>query len=113
MQEAGREARLASSMADVLENEGISQTELAHRVGVSQSTVSRALRNRPLRQGRARARLVSFMQQGGGGRGADRLQQAFRRVWDGSDEHAEALARIIAACEGLRPTASAEPADDD
>ncbi len=104
MQEAGQDARLASSIERVLEVEGISQAEFARRVGVSQSSVSRALRRQPQRRGPAHARLVAFMQQGGAGRGPDRIQEAFRRVWDGSDRHAEALARIIAACEGLGPS---------
>src|SRR5437879_2804494 len=98
MQEAGPDTRLASFLADVLRTEEISQAELARRVEVSQSTVSRVLRTEPLRHGPARRKLVNFMHQGGLGGGAERLQAAFRRIWDGSDEHAEALARIIAAC---------------
>ena len=103
MQEAGRDARLSSFLAHVLRTERISQAELARRVEVSQSTISRVLRMEALRHGPARSRLVTFMHQGGLGQGEERLQSALRLAWDGSEEHAEALARIIAACEGLRP----------
>jgi transcriptional regulator with XRE-family HTH domain len=112
MQEAGPEARLASFLANVLRTEEISQAELARRVDVSQSTVSRVLRMEPLRHGPARRKLVNFMHQGGLGRGAEQFQGTFRRIWDGSDEHAEALARIIAACEGLRPAGRGVGHDD-
>ncbi len=113
MQEAGREARLlASSIADVLKREGISQAELANQIGISQSSVSRALGRPTKRRGRAHARLVAFMHQGGAGKGRDRFEEAFLRVWDGSPEHAEALARIIAACGGLRPIRPEGGSDD-
>lgn len=113
MQEAGREARLlASSIANVLQHEGISQAELAKRAGVSQSSVSRALRGPGKRHGRAHALLVTFMHQGGSSHGPARVQEAFQRVWDGSEEHAEALARIIAACEGLAPVPPESGSDD-
>lgn len=112
MQEAGQDARLAAFLADVLTSEGISQTELARRAGVSQSAVSRALHQRSIRRGPARSRLVDLMHQGGFGRGTERFEKAFRRVWDGSVEHAEALARIISACEGLRPVPAGRGEDD-
>src|SRR5207253_9314772 len=114
MQEAGPRVRLlASSIADVLEHEGISQAELGKRLGISQSSVSRALSRPAKRNGRAQARLVTFMHEGGVSPGVERFQGAFRRVWDGSEEHAEALARIIAACEGLAPDPRAGESDDE
>ena len=104
MQEAGPKARLlASFIEDFLNDEGISQAELASRLGIHQSSVSRALHQVAKRRGSAYVRLVGFMQQGGTGRGVDRFQRAFRSVWDGTEEHADALARIIAACQGLTP----------
>jgi hypothetical protein len=35
--------------------------------------------------------------------GKDKVVNAFESIWDGSDEHALAIARIIKASEGLRP----------
>lgn len=112
MQEAGQGARLASFLESVLETGEISQAELASRLQISQSSVSRALHKQPQRQGRARSCLVMFMQQGGMEKGFDRIGAVARRVWDGSEEHAEALARIMAACEGLRPARRKGAGDD-
>ena len=104
MQEAGREARLlASFIVEFLKREERSQADLAKQLGIHQSSVSRAIHRPTRRRGRAHARLVGFMHQGGAAHGSERVQEAFRRVWDGTEEHAAALARIIAACEGLGP----------
>lgn len=101
MQEADPEAIRA-----YMKKTGISQTELAVRAGVSQATVSRALAKRPERSGKAWRKLCTFIHQlpaaaAGPGQGA--VLQAFGRIWDGSEVHAEAIARVIDALEGLRP----------
>jgi transcriptional regulator with XRE-family HTH domain len=95
--------RSAALVTEYVKREGITQAELARRAGVSQATVSRALRRQPIRHGRQRLRLFTFIQQSEGVSGARRVELAFRRIWDGTDAHAAALARIIAACEGLEP----------
>jgi len=88
----------------------LSQQQLAMRSGVSQATVSRALRAIPERRGRARHRLFTYARINDSvvdpsqRKGAKRVEQAFRRIWDGSEAHAEAVAKIIHALEGLRPS---------
>jgi transcriptional regulator with XRE-family HTH domain len=96
-------SNIGSLVRQFLNLEGISQQELAGRAGISQSTVSRALAGRPETRSVARRKLFNYMQ----GRATEWMPEAvsvaLRRVWDGSDIHAEALARIIEATEDLRP----------
>jgi transcriptional regulator with XRE-family HTH domain len=80
------------------ERQGITQKKLAELADVSQSTVSRAERSLPIRNGRARSRLFTYMQRvhpttGG----AEAALTAVRETWDGSEAHAEALATLIRA----------------
>lgn len=91
----------------------LSQVALADVAGVSQSTVSRALRNAPLRHGEARSRLftyaqISQLEMRHEPQGRNRVLNAFNGIWDGSDVHADAVARIIEAMAGLRPVISKE-----
>ncbi len=89
-----------------MELEGISQKELAERATVSQSTVSRALANIPEKRSVARRKLFNYMQQRASETMPEAISIAFRRVWDGSDVHTAALARLIEATEDLRPIPS-------
>jgi transcriptional regulator with XRE-family HTH domain len=84
-----------------LDATGLTQTELASRAGVSQPTVSRAARGLQARRGDQAARLFRFIHEGPVG--PEKVEIAFRSIWDGSEAHAEAVARIIEACEGLVP----------
>lgn len=89
----------------------VSQQELAWLAGVSQATVSRALRTSKTYRGRSQKKLVDFIQNqpepvdapGTYWIGAGHIVGAFANVWDGTEEHAIALARIIRACKDLRP----------
>jgi transcriptional regulator with XRE-family HTH domain len=96
---------LLAALKELIEAEHLSQAELAERAGVSLATVSRALRHAPKRRSAAQAKLVRFMQK----RGAistdagTPLTDAIRETWDGSHEHAAALARLILATRDLRP----------
>jgi hypothetical protein len=36
-------------------------------------------------------------------KGAQRILTAFERIWDRTEEHADAVARIISALDNLRP----------
>lgn len=105
------EANISSLVRAYLSSRHISQAELAERASVSQSTVSRAVVGHALRHGSAQSRLFTFIQHEGlvappSESGPARVLRAFSRIWDGTDEHAAAVARIIEACEGLRPISS-------
>ncbi len=103
---------LGDQIANFLEREGISQKALAELAGVHQATVSRALKRRPTRHTAAYARLCTFMQQHAARtpHGADSVLDAVRETWDGSQEHAAALAKLILASRELWPTLGKEPA---
>lgn len=92
-----------------MQDNGLSQRAIADAAGVSQATVSRALARDTQRHGRAVARLCKYMQQtlnaesGTDTKGRRKVVDAFVAIWDGSEEHAIAIARIIKASQGLRP----------
>jgi transcriptional regulator with XRE-family HTH domain len=86
----------------------LSQTVVANEAKISQSTVSRALKGTLEREGPAKAKLFTYMQQVTGtevlrGKGKERVVKAFESIWDGSEEHATAIAKIINASKELRP----------
>jgi transcriptional regulator with XRE-family HTH domain len=90
-----------------MQRRGYSQSTLARAAGVSQSTVSRALQGKHERQGAALLKLFSYAglirateAQGGGSE--ERVLNAFQRAWDGTEAHAEAVARVIDALGGLQ-----------
>jgi transcriptional regulator with XRE-family HTH domain len=101
---------LQDAIADLLDREGISQKVLAERAGVDQATVSRALKRRPLRRTAAYARLCVCMQQPRSATeaSADPVLDAVRETWDGSQEHAAALAKLVLASRELWPTLGKE-----
>ena len=104
---------LGEALLALMKREGATQSSLAREADVSQSAVSRAVRGKPLRQGRARERLSVYMRQRGievgpSTQGALIVLEAFNQIWDGSEAHAAAMARLIAATEGLAPTARAD-----
>ena len=103
---------LKDAITDLLRREGLSQKELATRAGVHQTTVSRALRQIPARRGRAHARLCTYMQQHAASlpSEAGALVDAVRETWDGSQEHAAALADLILASGELWPGLGKEAA---
>jgi transcriptional regulator with XRE-family HTH domain len=82
---------------------GESQAAIAERAGVSQAAVSRALNGTPERNGKARAKLFIFMQQAVASLAPPPAVVALRDVWDGSEEHALALAALITASGELWP----------
>jgi transcriptional regulator with XRE-family HTH domain len=94
-------------------DKSITQEQLCENANVSQATVSRALKRTPRRRGRAWVRLftyvtrelsVSSFSEGG----KEKVLAAVERVWDGTDTHAVAIARIIDALAGLRPSGEEE-----
>lgn len=87
---------------------GQTQGEFAAAAGVHQSTVSRMLRReKTSRQGKASVRLSQHAQnalRGDLATGRDRVLLAFDSIWDGSEEHASAIAGLIQAVADLRPS---------
>lgn len=100
-----------STIQATLAREGISQASLAKRAGVSQSTVSRAMRRIPAKQSSAHRQLVSYMQNRGPLEPPPALD-ALRQIWDGSEAHAAALARLILASGELWPLLGEDRAND-
>jgi transcriptional regulator with XRE-family HTH domain len=79
-----------------------SETQLAAKAGVSQSTVSRALTRESKRIGGAQRRLFKYAklmddEDSRELRAKRRVLSAVERIWSQSDQHAEAVAKIIAA----------------
>jgi transcriptional regulator with XRE-family HTH domain len=92
---------VASQLVAFMEREGLKQSTLAENAEVSQSTVSRALRGQSLRRGSAKSRLFKYagIAEPAGAlsktEASQRLAKAFDQIWDESDVHADAIARII------------------
>jgi transcriptional regulator with XRE-family HTH domain len=92
-----------------MSGKGLSQSELANAAGVSQSTVSRALRKAPGKHSNASRRLCVYAgieaedATGSTVVGTKLVLKTFENIWDGTDAHAAAIARIIEASRGLKP----------
>jgi transcriptional regulator with XRE-family HTH domain len=88
---------------------GLSEAAMACAAGVSQATVSRALRHSARRTGKARAKLFSYMHQELNREGLAHAEKsevlkAFERVWGTSEAHAAAIAKVVGALDRLRPS---------
>ncbi|MBS1885714.1 MAG: helix-turn-helix domain-containing protein [Actinobacteria bacterium] len=93
----------------LLDRVGISQAELARRAGVSQPTVSRAMKRAPARKSDSYARLCNYIRQESNeiplpGPACDALAE----IWDGSPTQAEALAALIRAAGDLSRAGATE-----
>ena len=103
-----QEDSLAERLRSFMRERQLTQKSVAKAAKISQSTVSRALQGHFERQGRARAKLFTYMHneslnEGLSGKGKDKVVRAFDSIWDGSEEHAVAIAKIIKASGGLLP----------
>lgn len=93
--------RLALKLAPRFKGAGVTQSELARAVGASQSQVSRILAGRIVRHTRLLDRICIYASRRlNCGRHTDarrnsELMSALAEVWDGSDQHAHALAQVI------------------
>lgn len=92
---------LRSTLRTHMRRNAFSQARIAREAQVSQATVSRALGAPSLRDGPARSRLFSYLQQSPPH--PQRALDAVEQVWDGTPEHDGALARLIEAASDLRP----------
>lgn len=93
--------RLALSLASHFASAGVTQNALAIAINASQSQVSRILSGRIVRRTKLLERLciyassrLKFHRRRDVRRNAE-LMSALADVWDGSDEHAHALAHVI------------------
>lgn len=88
-----------------MEESKMRQTDVASAAGVSQSTVSRALRREPQRSGAGYLRLCSWIRQQTlpESSAPTQVMAALRETWDGSDRHAAALAALIEASARIWP----------
>ena len=97
-----------------MEAHSYSQSRLAKEAKVPQSTISRALAS-PVRLSRTHRQLCNFagidIQAAQGRSGArDSLVQAVLDVWDGTDEHAQSIARLLKAAATLEAYGAARAA---
>ena len=101
-------------LRQLMERRKLSQTQLSKESGVSQATISRALRGlSEQRRGKARAGLFIYVRNESSrhtlkASGIDAVLRAFENIWDRSDAHASAVARVIDAMDGLRPVGKEE-----
>jgi hypothetical protein len=86
---------------DFLDQEGWTQKELAERVGISQSTVCRALERTPARNTPAHRKLMHFIREHAAP--PTTVASAVSQVWDGTSEHDAALAALVTASSALWP----------
>jgi transcriptional regulator with XRE-family HTH domain len=97
-----RDSTAISQVLESLKNNRIeSQSEIAKKAGISQSTVSRRLRKPPRRHSNATSKLCNYavrnvliapdpeMKKG--------VQRAFDEVWEKSGAHAAAISKVIEA----------------
>lgn len=103
-----QEESLPDRLRRFMQAHRLSQKAVASAAGVSQSAVSRILRHPAQRQGKANSKLCIYMQlqpnyEFVGGEGVDKVLRAFESIWDKSERHALAIARIIKASHGLLP----------
>jgi transcriptional regulator with XRE-family HTH domain len=89
-----------------MEDRGWSESQLATKAGVSQSTVSRALTRESKRVGRAQKKLFIYAKLINSRESKElkakyRVMSALERIWGRSDQHAEAVAKIIDALTDL------------
>jgi len=98
----------AALLRTFMARDGVNQVQVAKNAGVSQATISRALKGSPERRGKARVRLFTYVRaelarQKHDGQALAEVVRAFEGIWDGSEVHASAVARVIDAMDGLLP----------
>jgi transcriptional regulator with XRE-family HTH domain len=97
-----------AKLRSYIEQQHITQAELARRAGVSQATVSRALGRANKKQSNAKARLFAYAglvnedSTDSTDVGIKLVMKAFEQIWDGSDGDARAVAKMIEALGGFR-----------
>ena len=99
---------LAAKLHALIQEKQLSQKDVATAAGISQSTVSRALKGDLKRRGEAKKKLFIYMQQQSqveiANKGRAKVISAFDAIWDQTEAQADAVADIIKACGKLTPT---------
>jgi transcriptional regulator with XRE-family HTH domain len=91
-----------------MEANGLTQAEFAKASKVNQSTVSRILRENPRRHGKALKAICNYagieLENAGTSTTEPKklIMDTFMKIWDGTDLHAETVARIIVALQNVR-----------
>jgi transcriptional regulator with XRE-family HTH domain len=101
------------TLDDLMRRRQLTQSQVAKDAGVSQPTISRVLLRSPKRRGAAYRRLCIYIQeqQQADKSAPEDVLDAVRRIWDGSESHAAALAELIEASKRLWPDLR-EPTED-
>ena len=92
-------AAAAAKIQRYMDKHNIGQREMAEQAGVSQATVCRALKGEAFRPGLACHKLFIKVEfnESDMTRARDGVLTAFDGIWDYTEEHADAVARIIDA----------------
>lgn len=104
------EAQLTAKRAREL---GLTQVHIAQALQISQSQVSRILSGRARRRSRLFSDICKYVQTSGMASSdtalgqAHEIHDALKVVWDGTPEHARALAVVIRSLGALHPSARA------
>jgi transcriptional regulator with XRE-family HTH domain len=100
--------QLSQKLRAFMEAHSLTQSEFATAANVNQSTLSRILRRNPQRSGRALKALCNYAgietenAQTSTTEPKRLIMDTFMKIWDGTDLHAETVARIIDALQNVR-----------
>lgn len=107
---SAHERKLLNSLAAAVRTRQISQLQLAKAVGIDQSQVSRILAGQARRSSPNLKKLCNYasslreMDDGDLASHVHTLEEAVKRIWDGSPAHAEALEAVLGAMEVVQAT---------
>lgn len=108
MNEKIRNQARAIKAAQLCQEYGITQAEIAEAINASQSQVSRILNGKSISSTRLLEDVCLYVEQFGCGvtveavRNNEQLTSALASVWDGSSRHATALASVIRSLGALK-----------
>ncbi len=96
---------LGRTLEAFMDRTNMSQRDVAEAAGISQASVSRVLRRKYQRSGKAYRRLFIYIQEAEAApvNEIPHVGDALRRTWDGTNDHAAALAELIDASVKLWP----------
>src|SRR5437762_387946 len=96
---------IVEDVSQYMRDRHVTQAALAARSGVSQSQVSRLLSGKPRRLSKSVLAICRYAKidasdlKASDPRRNGILMGALKKVWDGTDEHARSIARVIASLE--------------
>ncbi len=102
---------------DICKQRGITQQEIAHALGASQSQVSRILCSAGVKRSRLQEEVCLYVERFDVGvtaeavRSNDELIDAIRTTWNGTAAHAKALSAVIRSLAALQVGACHQGAD--